>query len=339
MTGTLTRPRTRAASSSVSGCGAGLRRRVERAAMPTGRRALHRNSVDAAGHRGRLRLGKRGHGADGRDARVAQPLALLGTRQAERERRHLGPQVEQHVDLGRPGVVVVDRARRAGRRSAPPPEPAPRRTSRSRRAWPHWAAARTNWRRAGRWSRLARGGDPLGEAPRRSGIPPATNPRPPAFVPAAASSGVDGPPAIGATIIRTARSRQTVGIIASHRLNRSSYHGRAGYSLSAACSPKATATSGSWAAGAVGSRRCSWNSPGRRGRSRARRGVGHRRADARGRGRSASVRVTGIDRSREFVRARARACRERPGALPGRRRFGARHSPTTHSTGRCRCWC
>ena len=67
---------------------------VERAAVPARRRALHRDRVDTAVHRG-IRLVDRGHGADRGDARVAQPRALLDARQSERERCHLGPQVEQ----------------------------------------------------------------------------------------------------------------------------------------------------------------------------------------------------------------------------------------------------
>src|SRR5579859_2405122 len=42
--------------------------------------------------------------------------------------------------------------------------------------------------------------------------PAATKPSPPAFVPAAASSGVDGPPAIGATRIGAERSRKSNAI-------------------------------------------------------------------------------------------------------------------------------
>ena len=87
--------------------------RVEGAAMPARRCALHGNGVDAAVHR-RVRFLDGGHGADRGDARVAEPLAFLGARQAERERRHLGPQVEQDVELGRPGVVVVDRITQLG---------------------------------------------------------------------------------------------------------------------------------------------------------------------------------------------------------------------------------
>ena len=55
-------------------------RRVERAAVPAGRRALRREHIDAAVDR-RLRLGQRRHRADHRDARLAQPLHsfALGT--------------------------------------------------------------------------------------------------------------------------------------------------------------------------------------------------------------------------------------------------------------------
>ena len=75
MIGTLTR-----APDSGEQFGQGLRvglcDGVEGAAMPARRRALHGNGVDAAVHRG-VRLVERGHGADGGDARVAEPLALL----------------------------------------------------------------------------------------------------------------------------------------------------------------------------------------------------------------------------------------------------------------------
>ena len=90
-----------------------LRARVEGAAMPARRRALRSERVDAAGERG-LRLGQRGHGADDRDACLAQPQALLGARHAERERRDVRPQVQQHLDLGRPVVVVEPRLTELG---------------------------------------------------------------------------------------------------------------------------------------------------------------------------------------------------------------------------------
>ena len=76
--------------------------------MSARRRALRSERVNAAGERD-LRLGQRGHGADDGDACLAQPQALLGARHAERERRDVRPQVQQHLDLGRPVVVVEPR--------------------------------------------------------------------------------------------------------------------------------------------------------------------------------------------------------------------------------------
>ena len=92
----------------VEGLRGRLSGRVERAAMPTRRRTLHRYRVDAAVDRG-LRLGQRGDGADDRDAGLAQPPALLGARHAEGERCHVRSYVEQYIDLGGPVVVVESR--------------------------------------------------------------------------------------------------------------------------------------------------------------------------------------------------------------------------------------
>ena len=71
----------------------GRRGGVEGAAMPTSRRTLCDNAVDA--HVGsQPRLGQRGHRAGGRDARCGQPPPFLDAGQTEGERHQRGPQIE-----------------------------------------------------------------------------------------------------------------------------------------------------------------------------------------------------------------------------------------------------
>ncbi len=101
--------------------------------------------------------------------RSRRAFVLAG--QAERERRHLRPQIEQHVELGRPVVVVESGLAEPHTVAIRPPVPAPRRSARSRRASPHWAAAQTDWRPPRRTSAGAprRG---VRRTPRPSGSPP-----------------------------------------------------------------------------------------------------------------------------------------------------------------------
>ena len=81
------------------------RRRVECPAMSACRRALCHQHIDAR-RDGRLRLRQRRHGADSHDARIAQPPAFVRARHTEGERRHFRPQIEQHVQLRGPCVVI-----------------------------------------------------------------------------------------------------------------------------------------------------------------------------------------------------------------------------------------
>ena len=90
-----------------------LRSRVERAAVPARRGALHRYGVDATGQRG-LRLGQSRHGGDDGNTGLTQLSALLGARHAECERRDVGLHVEQNADLGRPVIVVESRLTERG---------------------------------------------------------------------------------------------------------------------------------------------------------------------------------------------------------------------------------
>ena len=111
------------------------------------------------------------HGADDGDAGVAQPPAFLGAGHAECERRDVRPQIEQHVDLGRPVVVVEARLAERGAVALAPRSRAPWRTARCPRACPHSAAAQRDSRRSDRTSgralrRVAR------RTRRRSGNPP-----------------------------------------------------------------------------------------------------------------------------------------------------------------------
>jgi hypothetical protein len=146
----------------------------------------------------------RGHCSDRRDAGVFQATASAHRRQAEREGHRIRPQIMHHVEFRGPVVVVIARLPEAnavvfglsGQRGRV-------RVELCRRA-------RTGLRRKqidAQWTRrqLPRRDDAFGERIRRR-RPAAMKPRPPAFVAAAASSGVDGPPAIGATITGTSRS-------------------------------------------------------------------------------------------------------------------------------------
>ena len=309
----------------VEGLGGRLRARVERAAMPAGRRALYSYSVDAAGDRG-LRLGQRGHGADDRDARLAQPSALLGARHAEGERRDGRPHVEQHLDLGRPVVVVEPRLTELGavalglRRERLGVELDVPRGARTR-LWHKQIRAD----RAG--SQAARRGEPLGE-----------------HLGSQVTRSDEAEPACIRPGGRKCRRRRSTGHRRDEDRHRQiakverhrSFVSRRADSLTTGCSPKATATSGSWAAGAVSSPRCS---------DFAGVAEGDRVLDV-GSGtgalprppRPASLPADGY-RAGGTVCALAQA---RIPAIESASRSATRNrcdSPTTPSIARCRCWC
>ena len=78
---------------------------IERAAVPAGLGPLHHQHVGAGTH-GDPGLVERGDRDCCEHTARAQPGEGLRRRAAERERRHLGCGVGDHVDLGVPGVVV-----------------------------------------------------------------------------------------------------------------------------------------------------------------------------------------------------------------------------------------
>ena len=176
MTGSSTRATVTAASSSCQ--------RLRRWALRRGRRCRGARPPTGPAPPSRRRRSRTAASASATVVTVptvAMPASRsrvhsVGARQAERERRHLGPQVEQHLDLGRPRVVVEARAHPARRRSARHRRPAPRHTSRSPRASPRWAAGTNRLAPSGPVVRLRAPRRCARRRRRRSGSRPRRNP-------------------------------------------------------------------------------------------------------------------------------------------------------------------